>query len=173
VARRFARYFRCSAVLFGLSAALSLAGCQNGDDPKPSGAGSEEHASSEAAEHASNEPGAPETFAAGVAELKKHYTEIKTAFAETDTSKAAEMAHGPLHGMRHLLGILPGLVDKAELSAEELAAVNGAITTMAESYGTIDGAMHHGETPDYAAESEKLDEAMAAIEAVCGQPEEE
>ncbi len=114
----------------------------------------------------SDQPADDGRFADGVAALKEHYTQIKEAFALEDSEKALEMAHEPLHEVGHTLNALSDLTANAELPTEDSETAKESIKTMFTCYANIDGAVHHGETPDYEVESDKLDEAMAALEAV-------
>ena len=175
MAYTFSRNAHTLAVLVGLLAAVSLASCRQQEAPKTSESTANAEASDNAETsdshegHDHSQDGKSESFAEGVAELQEHYGEIKTAFAESDSEKAIEMAHEPLHGIGRILESLPELAEKANLSTEDTEAVKGAVKTMFECYGNIDGAVHDGNAPDYQAEADKLDEAMAAIETVLGQ----
>ncbi len=167
----FSRNAHTLAVLVGLLAAISLASCRQQEAPKTSESTTNAEAGDSHEGHDHSQEGKSESFADGVAELQEHYGEIKTAFAESDSEKAVEMAHEPLHGIGRILESLPALAEKANLSTEDTEAVKGAVKTMFECYGNIDGAVHDKKAPDYQAEADKLDEAMAAIEAVLGQPQ--
>ena len=57
----------------------------------------------------------------------------------------------------HLLGRIEGLPQ------ETLHDLLDRQSAMFEAYGEIDGAMHEGKEPDYAAVSDKLDQAMADL----------
>ncbi len=161
--RRSPRYLTMAACLL---AAICLNACNRSTPSgKPSadqsGATSPDHDGHDHDEHA-----LPTTFAEGVSELKEHYQEIKTAFAQADAKKAVEEAHDPLHHVGEILEALPELAKKADLSAEQLETISKSVGTMFDSYGNIDDAVHDEKSPDYAAVAEKLDEAMAAIEGV-------
>ncbi len=107
-------------------------------------------------------PSGPQDFPAGVVELRENYEAIRDAFQANDTDKA----HQPLHGVGAVLEALPELAGKAALGETELASVKSAVAAMFEAYGQIDGAMHEGKQPDYAAVADKLDKSMADLQAV-------
>jgi hypothetical protein len=107
-------------------------------------------------------PSGPQDFPAGVAALRGHYEAIRDAFQANDLDKA----HAPLHDVGGALEALPGLAGKAALGETELAAVKSAVAAMFDAYGQVDGAMHEGKQPDYAAVADKLDKGMADLQAV-------
>ena len=107
-------------------------------------------------------PSGPQDFPAGVAALRGHYEAIRDAFQANDLDKA----HAPLHDVGGTLESLPGLAGNAALGETELAAVKSAVAAMFDAYGEVDGAMHEGKQPDYAAVADKLDKGMADLQAV-------
>jgi hypothetical protein len=109
----------------------------------------------------------PTDFPAAVADLQRTYEAIRDGFQADDLEKA----HVPLHRVGELLEALQELADKADLSEQDLATAKSAGTAMFEAYGEIDGALHQGDKPDYAAVSDKLDKAMADLNEVVGRME--
>jgi hypothetical protein len=107
-------------------------------------------------------PSGPRDFPAGVAALRAHYEAIRDAFQANDLDKA----HHPLHDVGGALETLPELAGKAALGETELASVKSAVAAMFDAYGEVDGAMHEGKQPDYTAVADKLDKAMADLQAV-------
>ena len=150
---------------FVAAMSLGLLGCGPAGDTPPAGgpAASHDH---EQGDHdhgdAKEAPAGPADLRAGVAELRKNYEAIRDAFQANDMDKA----HTPLHEVGELLEGLPALADKAALGAAERDAAKAAIDAMFDGYGQIDGAIHAGKQPDYAAVAEKLDKGMADLQAV-------
>ncbi|MCU0982522.1 MAG: hypothetical protein MUF25_25470 [Pirellulaceae bacterium] len=146
---------------------IAMLGCGRAGDTAP---GANEAASDEhdhgAHDHGDGDhkdaPSGPQDFPAGVAALRGHYEAIRDAFQANDLDKA----HAPLHDVGGALEALPGLAGKAALGETELAAVKSAVAAMFDAYGQVDGAMHEGKQPDYAAVADKLDKGMADLQAV-------
>ncbi len=166
---RLAQTGRLQAISLGLLVAVFAVGC-NGPaaEKKPSAdaARSESHDHGDHAQHAGEEHAQPKTFAEGVSLLKEHYVEIKQAFDQTDTEKAVELAHEPMHGIGDILEALPELAKQANLTPEDLQTVKQSVDAMMECYGSVDGAVHDGKEPGYKDVAAKIDEALAALEAV-------
>lgn len=101
----------------------------------------------------------PQDFASGVAMLQGHYDAIRDAYASDPPGDA----HDALHEVGPLLDALPALAEKAGLSEADRNAIREAREKMLDGYMNIDGAIHDGETPDYAAEADSLKSAMEAI----------
>jgi hypothetical protein len=120
-----------------------------------------DHADHDHAQATEQEP-LPENLSAGIAELQQHYQAIQEAFATQDV----DQAHGPLHEVGGLLEALPGLAAQTDLTAEEKALVESSATAMFDAYATVDGAIHDGQQPDYAAVSDKLDQAMEQLKEI-------
>jgi hypothetical protein len=141
---------------------VALLGCGPSGDKAP---GINEAASYDHGDHDHGDhevaPSGPKDFPAGVAALRANYEAIRDAFQANDTDKA----HQPLHDVGALLEVLPELAVKAALGDTELASVKSAVTAMFDAYGKIDGAMHAGKQPDYAAVADKLDKGIADLQA--------
>lgn len=152
---------------YSFVAALSvgLLGCGPAGDSTPAGGPAVSH-DHEHGDHdhgdAQDASAGPTDFPAGVAELRKNYEAIRDAFQANDLDKA----HTPLHEVGELLEGLPALADKAALGEAERASAKAAVDAMFDGYGQIDGAIHAGKQPDYAAVAEKLDRGMADLQAV-------
>ena len=144
---------------------IALLGCGPAGDKAPGAneAASHDHDNGDH-DHGDHKdaPSGPQDFPAGVATLRENYEAIRDAFQANDTEKA----HQPLHGVGATLEALPELAGKAALGETELASVKSAVAAMFDAYGTIDGAMHEGKQPDYAAVADKLDKGMADLQAV-------
>lgn len=149
---------------YSFVAALSvgLLGCGPAGDSKPAGGPAASHDHEQDHGDAKEAPAGPADFPAGVAELRKNYEAIRDAFQANDLDKA----HTPLHEVGELLEGLPALADKAVLGEAERASAKAAVDAMFDGYGQIDGAIHAGKQPDYAAVAEKLDKGMADLQAV-------
>jgi len=113
-------------------------------------------------DHGDGQAAGPADFPAGVAQLRKNYEAIRDAFQANEPDKA----HEPLHEVGELLEGLPALAEKAALGEAALASAKAAAESMFAAYGEIDGAIHAGKQPDYAAVAEKLDKGMADLQAV-------
>jgi hypothetical protein len=107
---------------------------------------------------------APEDFASGVAVLRGHFQTIRDALGQEVADIGT--AHDPLHEVGHLLEDLSKLAGQAGLSAEDRATAEAAITAMFEAYGQLDQAIHEGQPVDYESVRDKLDKAMADLDAV-------
>ncbi len=157
-------WFGCSLVA---ALSLGLLGCGPAGDTRPAGgpAAAHDHDHGDHAGHehgdAKEAPAGPADLPAGVAELRKNYEAIRDAFQANDLDKA----HTPLHEVGELLEGLPALAEKAALGAAERDTAKAAIDAMFEGYGQIDGAIHAGKQPDYAAVADKLDKGMADLQA--------
>ena len=145
---------------FVMLMSIALLGCGPAGDKTP---GANEAASHDH-DHGDQKdaPSGPKDFPAGVAALRENYEAIRDAFQANDTDKA----HQPLHDVGGALETLPELAGKAALGETELASVKAAVASMFDAYGEIDGAMHAGKQPDYAAVADKLDKGMADLQAV-------
>ena len=158
---------RFLASLLCLWAAL-LVGCQP-DASQPPSHTTQEHAEDGDDGHHHEEDGDEghahehadaENFGAGVTMLKEHYQEIKLAFE----AEQPEGAHDALHCIGDLLENLPKLAKQAGLDDDQMTTVQQSVDKMFEAYGQVDDAMHHNQTPDYAAVAKTLDDEMAALE---------
>ena len=106
-----------------------------------------------------------EDFGTGVTMLEEHYEEIKVAF---EAGKPDD-AHDALHCIGEILENLPRLAKQAELTDDQVTAVQQAVDKMFEAYGQVDDAMHHNQTPDYAAVADSLDTEMAVLKKLAPQ----
>lgn len=153
----------CIGYSFGILFAIGLAGCGNDASRAPRAPHDHhDHAPDPHAHDHHHDHSHPQDFPAAVAALRELYETIRDAFQANDPDKA----HGPLHHVGHVIEDLSGLAAKAGLGEEELATVKSAAETMFEAYGRLDEAMHTGKKPDYAAEADSLEKAMADLQAV-------
>ena len=104
----------------------------------------------------------PKDFPAGVAALRENYEAIRDAFQANDTDKA----HQPLHDVGGRSKRCPNWPAKPLSARRNWLTVKSAVAAMFDAYGEIDGAMHAGKQPDYAAVADKLDKGMADLQAV-------
>lgn len=146
-----------------LSVALLGCGPSGSHAPDANQAASHNHDDHDHGDHVDQDAASgPKDFPAGVAALRDNYEAIRDAFQAGDMDKA----HQPLHDVGALLETLPELAGKATLRDAELASVKSAVAAMLDAYGEIDGAMHLGKQPDYAAVADKLDKGIADLQAV-------
>jgi hypothetical protein len=148
--------------LIGSLALFGSPGCGSGDRADQPGTAAQQHGDHDH-DH-DHGHAAPEDFVSGVAVLRGHFETIRDALGKSDID--IDTAHDPLHEVGRLLENLTKLADQASLSDEDRATAQAAITAMFEAYGQIDQAIHGGNEVDYESVRDKLDKAMADLNAV-------
>ncbi|MCP4787837.1 MAG: hypothetical protein GY903_02335 [Fuerstiella sp.] len=146
------------ASAFSLTA-IMFVGCAEQSEPAPVMA-SHEHGHEEHGEHEH-----PETLAEALGELTELRDTVRDAFAKED----GEAAHGPLHDVGHVLEEVSELAGDAHLSDEAKATIESNVEILLDAFGAVDKGMHsEDEGSAYSDVSEKIDAAIAAINAAAG-----
>lgn len=152
------RSFRYSwSLALGLSL-LAGSGCEestNTNTAAPSG----EH------DHDHDEHGhGPESLTDAMTELTSMRNTIRDAFAKNDQ----DAAHDPLHEVGHVLGAIPELAKKENVTAENQEVIEKSVNDLMDAFGRVDKTMHGQEGSTYAEESKTIDAAIEALSQACG-----
>lgn len=155
---------------FGLTLAVVLiAGCNEGSSVKTqeltegnSGDHSHEgHDGHDHHEHDGHGSESPKTLAAGVAQL----TELRDAIATAMDADDLKKADGPVHQVGHLLEQIGDLAGEAGLNETEEKDVKAAITTLFESFASLDKTIHgKSDGKSWKDVSSDIDQAISALQ---------
>ena len=110
--------------------------------------------------HGHDEVSLPADFSAGVKELDRLHSTIVAAYTENQP----ENAHDALHVVGEVLELLPQLAEKAAISGDGLAAVRDATHVLADSFTTLDDAMHDEKPVEFEPIKQKLADAMTRLQ---------
>ena len=106
----------------------------------------------------------PKTFSEAAEQLVAMKNTIREGFAAADI----DSAHGPLHEVGNLLDNLAALAQQADITPQQLEAVEQAKETLFDAFGNIDKTLHGGEGSTYEDEAEVIQAAMQVIVGAAG-----
>lgn len=106
----------------------------------------------------------PQTFSEAAEQLVAMKNIIRDGFAAGDI----DSAHGPLHEVGQLLENMAALAQQADITPEQLEAVEQAKETLFDAFGNIDKTFHGGEGSTYEEEAEAIQAAMKVIVGAAG-----
>ena len=102
------------------------------------------------------------TLASLTTELEALSTEIQTAFGDDTPAEA----HDAMHSIAHVIGDLETVANRDKYSDQQTADIMAAAEKLMESFESLDGVLHGGESVGFEDVEPKITEAMETLKSI-------